>query len=194
MNHVSLYILAGGRSSRFGSDKARAMLENEPLICRVRRLVGPVASAVTVVADQPDKYADLGLRTIADHHGGLGPLAGLQSALLDLPDDEDWLLMCSCDAVVIEPRWIERLLAAREEGCDAAAFRGHAHWQPMPALYARSALPHIENQLAKDRRSMQQLLAQLRTVALPQPSDWPETWQVNTPGDLENLERRRTGR
>lgn len=191
MTRVPLYILAGGRSSRFGSDKARAMLDGEPLICRVVRLAEPVASEVTVVADRSDKYSDLGLRTIADRRGGQGPLGGLQTALMDLPKDEDWLLLCSCDAVVVEPHWLEQLFLARTERTDAVAFREAGRWQPMPGLYRRSALPQIERQLGENRRSLQQLLTQLRTAALPQPPDWPERWQVNTPEDLQRHRPRR---
>ena len=185
MTRVPLYLLAGGQSSRFGSDKARATLEGEPLIRRVSRLAALSTSSVTVVANRAGKYADLGLRTIADRRGGLGPLVGLQTALMDLPNGEDWLLLCSCDAAILEPHWLEQLIATRAERFDAIAFQGSDRWQPMPALYCRTALPQIEHQLQEDRRSMQQLLDRLNTAALPQPRDWPERWQVNTPEDLQ---------
>lgn len=72
---VPVYILAGGRSSRFGSDKARAALHGRPMIVRIAELLRPVAESMIVVAEQSDKYADLGLLTIADAIPGQGPLA-----------------------------------------------------------------------------------------------------------------------
>ncbi|MEZ6193187.1 MAG: NTP transferase domain-containing protein [Phycisphaerales bacterium] len=66
-----------------------------------------------MVADKEDKYADLGLRTIADHNPGLGPLAGLQAALNDLREGQRWLLLCPCDAIVIKPDWVRQLIDAR---------------------------------------------------------------------------------
>jgi len=181
---VPVYILAGGRSRRFGSDKARAMFNGEPLILHARRLLEPIASSVTVVADQPDKYADLDLRTIVDRSPGLGPLGGLDAALADLPDDQSWLLLCCCDAVVIRDPWLQQLLAARRPDSNAVVFRGD-RWQPMPALYARSCHPHLAEVLDRDRRSMQQFLQRIDAAALPMPDDWPDNWQVNSMAELD---------
>lgn len=186
MPRVPAYILAGGKSSRFGSDKARALLDGEPLIVRVQRMLEAHASGITVVADTTDKYADLGLRTIADLNPGRGPLAGLQTALNDLQCDQHGLLLCPCDAVVIEPDWIQQLIGARDEKADAVAFRDQQNrWQPMPALYALSALPRVDEHLADDRLSMQDLLQGLNTTRVDLPTDWPERWQVNRPADLD---------
>ncbi len=182
MRRVPAYILAGGRSSRFGSDKARAVLAGEPLIVRVARLLTPAASTLTAVADRPDRYADLGLRTIADVHPGLGPLSGLHAALRDRRDG-DWLLLCSCDALLVRSKWLERLLASRTPGAQAVAFR-RDRWQPMPALYAGTILADVERALADSRRSLHALLDRLRVIALPQPGDWPDAWQANTAGEL----------
>jgi len=159
------------------------LLHGEPLIQRVAGRVRPIAAAVTVVADRAEKYADLGLRTIRDLQPGLGPLAGLQTALTDLPPGERWLPLCACDTVVLRPAWLTDLLAARDDRHEAVAFRGR-RWQPMPGLYATDALPTVSHLLQTDRRSMQRLLDQLRVAGCALPADWPERWQVNTPDDL----------
>lgn len=186
MHRVPVYILAGGKSSRFGSDKARAELGGEPLIVRVRRVLEAYASSITVVADTADKYADLNLRTIADRNPGLGPLAGLQAALNDLREGQRWLLLCPCDAIVIKPDWVRQLIDARRDDTDAVAFRdGRGRWQPMPALYALSALSEVDKHLTGDQLSMQKLLDGLNTTEMPIPPDWPADWQVNRPADLE---------
>ncbi len=182
---VPVYILAGGKSSRFGSDKARAVLEGEPLILRVKRMVEPVASSVNVVADQAGKYADLGLRTLVDDQPGLGPLTGLATALSDLCSTK-WLMLCSCDAAVLKAEWLEELMKNRNDHVEAVAYRGEK-WQPMPAMFSASCLPVARELLRTDKRSMQWLLDSLVTVRLPMPDDWPECWQVNRPGDLDRL-------
>ena len=51
MEKVPVYILAGGRSSRFGHDKAMARLAGVPLLSRVGTLAAPFASRITVVAE-----------------------------------------------------------------------------------------------------------------------------------------------
>ncbi len=198
MIRLPIYILAGGRSRRFGSDKARAMFQGQPLLGHVATLLEPVASRITVVADRACKYDDLGFPTIADSLPGLGPLAGLQTALTDLPQEEDWLLLCSCDALVVRPAWLQTLLQAcdarhhaeqrncAQRNCEqhnAVAFRA-AHWQPMPGLYSRCALPVVNQSLASEDRSMNKLLNQLTVKAVQLPTDWPQQWQANTPQEL----------
>jgi len=187
MTQLPAYILAGGQSRRFGSDKARAIFHSQPLLRHVAAMLQPVASSITVVADRDGKYDDLGFRTRADREPGLGPLGGLDTALADLPTEHDWLLLCSCDALVIQPHWLTRLIASIDAGHDAVAFRGD-RWQPMPALYARTAGPVIAHWLQRDERSMQTLLDHLHTVELPLPDDWPTRWQANTPRDLTDLD------
>lgn len=183
MTKLPVYILAGGRSSRFGSDKARATLHGQPLILHVATILRSVGSSITVVADCTGKYNDLGLHTIADLNPGLGPLAGLHTALSDLPEEHHWLLLCSCDAVILRQPWLERLVKACGESRQAVAFRSD-HWQPMPALYARSAKAQVEKLLSDDgNRSMRRLLDELSVAALPLPPDWPDLWQINTPDD-----------
>jgi len=183
---VPVYLLSGGKSRRFGSDKARAQLDGQPLISRISHQLSACASRLSVVADREDKYDDLGLRTIGDLHPGLGPLAGLHTALADLDEGEDWLLLCPCDAVIIKAPWIESLLTQRAPKRHAVAFRGD-RWQPMPALYARGCRPIVDAQLRGEDLSMQRLLGQLNTTAVSLPEDWPETWQVNSQEDLNQI-------
>jgi len=186
MTQLPVYILAGGRSSRFGSDKARALRRGRPLLCHVAAMLEPVASRITVVADRARKYDDLGFRTVADRQPGRGPLGGLAGALADLPGERHWLLLCSCDAAVLRSAWLHQLLAYRGAGHDAVAFRS-SRWQPMPGLYARTARPTIADCLNGQDRSMQNLLDRLRSIAVPLPADWPEHWQINTPQDLHRV-------
>ncbi len=184
MKRLPVYILAGGRSRRFGSDKARAIVNGQPLLGHVVTMLQPVASSVTVVADHEGKYDDLGFRTIADRQPGLGPLGGLDTALHDLPTSSGWLLLCCCDAMIIRSAWLDQLIAAPNDGHDAVAFHAE-HWQPMPALYAASARPTVSTLLAGGNRSMQRLLDQLATMPQQLPPDWPDDWQINTLHDLK---------
>lgn len=190
MSRLPVYILAGGRSRRFGSDKARAVVHGHPLLSHVATMLEPVAASITVVADRAGKYDDLGFRTLADRRPDLGPLGGLETALADLPPDFDWLLVCSCDALVIHAGWLDQLIDGAADGCDAVAFRAE-RWQPMPALYARTAAPTVARQIERDQRSMQALLSRLHAAALTLPDDWPTRWQANTPGDLSDFEASR---
>jgi len=182
LENVPVYILAGGQSRRFGSDKARAVLSGKPLVVHVVESLLRFASSVTVVADVAGKYDDLGLRTIGDWTPGLGPFGGLQAALSD--SAEPWVLLAACDFPGIKGSWVEMLATADRRDAQAVAFRGD-HWQPMPALYHRSVVPLIDEQARRRELSMQSLLNRARTVVIPLPRDWPCTAGVNTKAELE---------
>lgn len=182
MDRVPVYILAGGKSSRFGTDKARAESGGVPIIVRLAHAVRPVASSITVVANIPEKYADLHLCTISDRIPGLGPLGGLQAALEDCKS-EGWLLLLSCDSVGIRTEWVDRLFAHRRIGAQAVLFR-NGRWEPLLALYHTSIRETVDRHIAERRLAMWALVETATTVALPIPPDWFELRNVNMPTDL----------
>ncbi|MCK4874196.1 MAG: molybdenum cofactor guanylyltransferase [Phycisphaerales bacterium] len=187
MTKLPAYIVAGGKSTRFGSDKAVALVRGVPLIERIARQLSPCAASVTVVADEPDKYESLGLRTICDIHPGLGPLAGLHAATVDCRQS-DWLLLASCDLADVKPAWIDALSAGRTPDVVAVAYRdGEDHSarpQSLLALYHVSIRPIIEERLAQRRLAMHRLIADVPAALLPLPDDWPAIPQFNTRDDL----------
>jgi molybdopterin-guanine dinucleotide biosynthesis protein A len=182
MNSLPIYILAGGESSRFGSDKARAVVGDEPMIVRLAQQIEPSASRITVVAKRDEQYDDLKLRTIGDTLAQRGPIGGLVTALQDLRQGEDWLLLLSCDLLNIELTWIDVLWSQRGDA-QVVAFRPDC-WQPMLGLYHRSVLAEAQHRANGDDRSMQRLLDALDAVAPPLPADWPQILQVNRPTDM----------
>lgn len=181
----SAYILAGGQSRRFGSDKARAVAHGRPMIVHVAELVRPIVPTIKVVAATADAYADLGLRTIADRIPGRGPLSGLHAALLDSP--ADWVLLLPCDAVGLRPAWLRGLLEARGAEIDAVAFR-HAYWEPLIAAYRVTALAEVAGRLDRGDLAMQRLLDSIHARALPRPLDWAGV-QANTREELSAFAR-----
>jgi len=129
---LPVYILAGGRSSRFGSDKARATVNNIPLVVRLHKIISAqVSSQVFVVANAVDAYSDLGLTTLGDAIPELGPVSGIATALehahklITLASDQNasetkpqssqvvvpsqWSLIVSCDLLEWHDAWLLRL-------------------------------------------------------------------------------------
>lgn len=186
MSRLPVYILAGGRSSRFGSDKARAEIDGRPMIQRLAELIQPVASHVTIVADQPGKYDDLGLNTIADVIPDRGPLGGLHTAFEHMKES-GWLLLLSCDLLEVKVTWVNTLMAHAGEGARAVAFRPDDRWQPLLAVYHSSMRAVVERRLAESQFAMQALLNEVGAIETPRPADWPPRLQINTLAEWEDL-------
>ena len=175
---IPLYILAGGESSRFGSDKARAELGGHPLIVRVADGLRPACSSVTAVAREADLYIDLDIDTIGDDEPGQGPMGGLVTALRHAGGP---LFLASCD--LREPRadWAQQVIGAGT----TAAVKTNRGWEPLFARYDPTVLPIAERLLSEGERSLQVLLGEVEALALDAPDDWPDPSSFNTPDDLK---------
>ena len=184
MERVPAYILAGGQSRRFGSDKARALLCGEPLIAAVARVAQTAGLEVTVIADRAAKYAGLGLHTIADIMPGLGPLGGLYTLWNHSPRAE-WALVLACDMAPLRAEWLRALVTAQHEGADAVLFDTE-NPQPLLACYRRTTAPLVPGLLREESASMKALLRQCRVETVPAPASLGTLRNVNRPQDLDN--------
>lgn len=180
-------ITAGGQSSRFGSDKALALLEGQPLLrhvayslegCGLRLLVAP-----------PGKYSLRGWQTVADTRPGEGPLAGLEAALaatLQLRG-AGWVAFTGVDLPRLTADFWRTLAAARtQHALSVQPLDAAGRPQPLAALYHTDLLARITSLLdAGERR----LRAAAETEAVCTVAGIaPQTLQnVNTPADLAAL-------
>ena len=162
-------VLAGGRSSRFGSDKAVALWEGQRLLDRSRALLEPWCDEVVIVGREGG-VPDL-------PHPGLGPLGGIAGAL-DHGASHGFrcVLTISCDMPRLPAGLIEALLRRGPAYCQDAPVLGH--WSSAPGAQLLSYLETGPDRSVK---------GWARSVgALPIPSPEPLA-NVNTPEDLMAL-------
>ncbi len=185
---LEAFILCGGRSSRFGTDKARILIEQKPLLQRIANQLSSRVASVRAVSREPSMYDDLGVKTLVDRFPGSGPLAGIQRALEEV-DKDQWILLVSCDMVDWNDRWLDALLQNIDAKVDVVAFRDKL-WQPFPALYHPALLPLITSHLENNQRSVQRLLqdnaSRVKSVS---PDGLPPMISVNTPEELDAWHR-----
>jgi molybdopterin-guanine dinucleotide biosynthesis protein A len=179
------YVLVGGRSSRFGADKALLDWHGRPLALHVAREVQEAAGVVTLVG-APERYAHLGLAVILDPVSGHGPLAGLQAALEHT--SADWNLVVACDMPNLTAPFLRSLLetaAGRDPDLllprDAA---GRA--EPLCAVYHRRCLPAIQAAIRQDIHKMTDAFASLRVLWWPV-ADPRIFANLNTPADRARI-------
>ena len=178
---LPVYILAGGRSRRFGSDKARVPIGGETLLVRVARELEPIASSVRVVARAPASYDDLGLATIADSVPGKGPLGGLLSALEDA-GPAPWIFLAACDQVGLRVAWARELLDRRQNDLRAVVYRSD-RFHPLFAVYHVELMEELRRRIRRGDLKMQGLFEEVPTRVLPVPQGWEELVNLNRPPD-----------
>ncbi len=136
-------ILAGGKSTRFGSDKASAVVAGRPMLQLVAEALAQVCESLVVVraGGQQLPPIDVGapVHVVDDRWPGRGPLAGLASGFPAV--STEYCFAASCDAPLLQPGLV-RFLAERAAGHDIALVETGGHLNPLAAVYRASACLH----------------------------------------------------
>ena len=170
------FLLAGGKSSRMGCNKALLVAGGAPLIQRVADALGAVADRVTVIANLPEDYRFLGLPILGDAVTGAGPLGGIYTALCATQSEACFVL--ACDLPMVSPDLL-RLLSQEAQGADAAVPRTEDGDHPLCAVYARTSLAQAEAQISAGDYKITRFLERIRTRWVGQ-----ETWSKADPDGL----------
>ena len=161
-------ILAGGKSSRFGSDKASALLAGRPMLDWVATALVPACSRVVVVRARgqqlPPVQADI--TVIDDFVAARGPLAGIVSGLRAVSGE--FVFVTSCDAPLLQSGLVT-VLASLADGFDVVCPEVEGHQQPLVSVYRVGAcLPAFEAALARGEGSILRALTGLRVRDVPE--------------------------
>jgi molybdopterin-guanine dinucleotide biosynthesis protein A len=143
-------ILAGGKSRRFGSNKAMAPWRGRRVIDAVVGAARAVSHTVFIVANDAAAYEDLNLDIVPDSFPAAGPLAGLHAALQHAQGNR--VLLLGCDMPLLNLRLLDWLWR-RKTWAPALVPIGPQGPEPLHALYHVSLLPLVERRLMRLRNS-----------------------------------------
>jgi len=157
-------VLAGGRSTRMGGDKALAPLAGRPLVAHVAARLALQVDAIFLNANcDAARFAFLDCAVVADaaSNAGGGPLAGVAAALRHAQTQGfAWLATAPCDAPFLPLDLVARLAAAATEGqAPIAVAATAAGLEPMFALWSTALAPAVEAALAAGDGGPRQLIA-----------------------------------
>lgn len=147
---VSIVVLAGGQSRRFGQDKSLLELAGQPLIVRAVTRLAPLSDDLIVVANEPGRYEslDLPVRFEADRVRGMGSLMGIYSGLVAARHRH--ALVVACDMPFLSEALL-RYMIPLADGFDVVIPRVGRMLEPLHAIYSRACLPYMAK-LLEDRQ------------------------------------------
>ena len=184
---ITVQIMAGGRSSRMGQDKALVRLGGQTLLERAVETWSDWGGGLFLSVGHPERaaLAPKGAVPVADRYPDCGPLGGLHAGLAVCPTP--LLLLCAVDTPLLGPEQAEGLAAAIGTA-DACVYTVEGRPQPLFGLYrTTTCLPVAERLLAAGERRMRTLLVQVNTAELPAP-DETRFRNLNTPEELRKME------
>jgi molybdopterin-guanine dinucleotide biosynthesis protein A len=178
-------VLAGGRSTRMGKDKAALEYHGRAQLERAHGLVEKLVTRafVSVRADQTSDPLRGRFAQIVDAAGTEGPAAGIRAAQRAHPEAA-WLVL-ACDLPWLDIATLQHLIARRDPARLATAFRSQHDGLPEPlcAIYEPAAAAALAQFLATGRNCPRKFLLNSDTLLLDQPNT-KALENVNTPQEL----------
>lgn len=189
-------VLAGGASSRMGTDKAFIEIDGVPMVMRaVRTLRAAGAVPTLAVGGDRDRLNALGLDVVEDRYPGEGPLGGVITALeaLDSHGDAlDAVVTMPCDVISPDAAAVRRVLAGLAAAADSADGSAAADLivpigagvpQWAHAAWRRRCLGPLTEAFERGVRALREVARQLHAVEVKVPG---EGWfrDADRPEDL----------
>lgn len=148
---VTGIILAGGKSSRLGRDKAWEDVGGQRIIDRVIGALQSSCHEVLIIGDRPERQNELSLPKCiqyrSDELKGRGSIGGLYTGLK--ASDTLWSLVVACDMPFISRELIRFMLSIISKNrCDAIVPVINGRYQPTHALYNSTCIPFIEKNIS----------------------------------------------
>lgn len=146
---ITAVIIAGGKSRRFGTDKALYPFEGRPLIEHAAAVLRRIFTHVIISTNDIAKFSYLGLPCFADTIPGIGPLGGIYTALSTARTH--YIFTAACDMPNLNEGLI-RDMASLAHSYDIVIPRTKDGYEALHAIYSRACLPHIQRTIEAGRR------------------------------------------
>jgi molybdopterin-guanine dinucleotide biosynthesis protein A len=189
--NTGVIVLAGGASSRMGTDKAMLKIGGVPVIQRIVETMSPIGP-VMVVTNHPERYRWMGVPMVKDREPGRGPLAGLHAGLSAASSETN--LVVACDMPFVSRRAAVWLLdkLGNAFAC-VPKLGGRLH--PLFAVYRKACLPGLVRHLREGQLQVRRFLAEVPTrfvsledAGLGEEAEWC-VWNMNRPEDYRRALR-----
>lgn len=179
----SAVLLAGGRSTRMGRDKALLPVAGQPLWARQVAVLREAGVGEVLISARPEQtWVPATLPVVRDAVADAGPLAGIAAALARC--ETSHLIVLAVDLPQMPAAWFRQLWTYCRPGVGAVGW--HADFfEPLAAIYPCEIAPHAQAALAAGDSSLQRLLQRaggrfhVHTITADEAS-WFANW--NEPG------------
>jgi len=185
---VTSIVLAGGKSSRLGRDKALEKIGGEYLIERVIGSLSQLGDDIIVVTAAPNQLSKLNVEKVLDTYPRTGAKVGLCTGLN--ASLSFYSLVVACDMPFLNINLLRHLLDSAS-GFDAVIPKIGDKIEPLHAVYSKNCIPILEEQIGKDRLKISDLFSEInvRYVEAGEIEKYDplhlSLYNINSEGDLK---------
>jgi molybdopterin-guanine dinucleotide biosynthesis protein A len=158
---ASVVVLAGGKSSRLGRDKALLPIEGQPMLAHTVQRLSALTDDLIVVSNERESHGSLALaaRLVPDIEPGQGSLMGVYSGLRVARHAH--ALVIACDMPLLNAHLLRYMLGLAQ-GYDVVIPRLNGLLEPLHAIYGKACLPPISRLLDQGQRKVTAFLHEVR--------------------------------
>lgn len=180
-------IMAGGGSSRIGVDKSMLPIGDQPIIKHIFEQLRGSFTQILISANKAEKLAFLGLEVVQDRIPNQGPLMGLASVLESSVNELNFIV--ACDIPHIDLTCVRKMLSEAEEVDIVIPTTGEGKYEPLFAVYRKSALKAINQTLQTGSRKISEVFTRCKVKYIK--LDLPEWFtNINTKEEYEEYRKK----
>ena len=184
-------ILAGGKSSRMGTNKALVKLNGQTLIKRLVEKVDDSIAKPIIITNTPEDFTFLKLPSFPDVIKNIGPLGGIYTALKYCNTTHCLIIACDLPFLTKE---IIKLLCEQGPNYDVLAIDAGNSVEPLCAVYSKNCLPKIKKQIDSGNFRVTDFYSsvKIRVISanhINQISHPNMFFNINTPEDLNTAKK-----
>jgi molybdopterin-guanine dinucleotide biosynthesis protein A len=157
--NITGIILAGGESSRMGTNKALVLYRGMTFIQKIINVMRPLVNQVIIVG-RPEEYHDIEIRCVNDIFPESGPVAGLHAGLES--SSTDYNLVLSCDVPLINETILMALIDNIDKKYDVVMVESKGQSHPLIAIYQKRCKDLFNEQLFRGEKRLLSAIDQLR--------------------------------
>ncbi len=178
---IGCVILAGGKSSRMGKDKALLSIDNDNFIKRLSETFSFFQEKM-IARGNKDSTADLTWPVIPDVYPDHGPIGGLHAALKNCRSEA--LFLTACDTPLIKPEVFWKLQDRMREDVDAViAVTEDGKYHPLCGIYKKQVADLVEEQILGGDNRIRHVLKRIRVEYVQLNAEEDGLYNINTPED-----------
>jgi molybdopterin-guanine dinucleotide biosynthesis protein A len=184
-------ILAGGKSTRYGANKAFAEVQGSRLIDRVVQVMDSLFKPLLLVTNTPQEYAYLDLPMVEDIIKGLGPIGGIHTGLETISDEAGFFV--ACDMPYLNETLLRHMVSLRED-FDAVIPRVGWMLEPLHALYTKKCLIAIRESFRLKEYQIMRFFQKIRARYVDEEElrgidpELKSFFNVNKPEDMRGMD------
>lgn len=183
--NITGIILAGGKSSRMGTDKGLLKLDNSTFIEKIASTLKPFVNEIIIISDYTEHDA-FGFKRIEDFYKDAGPLSGILSGLYKSKTEDNIVL--SCDIPFISEELISQLITNSDNEVLINQIECEGKTMPLIATYKKQCWLPIHKALENDERRVRVLVKSLNPNTISVDSNYKLMVEnINTPEQYKNI-------